>query len=86
MRELFLGIVEMRRQDFKNPDFQDKGDLLTILLNDELFRDNETLIIDECLTFYFAGSQTTGLTTSNMILFMMQQPNLFQDIRKEIQD
>jgi cytochrome P450 len=37
-------------------DYQDKGDLLSILLVDELFKDNEEMIIDECITFFTAGS------------------------------
>jgi cytochrome P450 len=51
----------------KRPDFQDKGDLLTILLNDEIFQSNDEIIIDECLTFFFAGSQTTSIAIANMV-------------------
>ena len=37
-------------------------DLLGILLMDEAFIDNDTMIIDECMTFFLAGTQTTAIT------------------------
>jgi hypothetical protein len=40
----------------KQPDYEDRGDLLHILLNDDHFKDNDNLILDECLLFFFAGS------------------------------
>ena len=38
------------------PDYRDKGDLLHILLNDDLFKTNDTGILDECILFFLAGS------------------------------
>jgi len=35
---------------------EDRGDLLTILLEDDLFKNDNKMIIDECLTFFFAAS------------------------------
>jgi len=32
------------------------GDLLGILLEDENFKGDDRMIVDECLTFFFAGS------------------------------
>ncbi len=39
----------------KKADFQ-KDDFLTILLEDELFKDSDEMIIDECLGFMFAAT------------------------------
>ena len=39
-----------------NPDFIDRGDLLTILLKDDLFKNKDSNIIDECILFFLAGS------------------------------
>jgi cytochrome P450 len=40
----------------KSKDYKEKGDLLSILLNDELFKNDDKMIIDECLTFFFAAT------------------------------
>ena len=56
LRNEFLVLINKRREDFKKPDFEDRGDLVTILLHDDLFLGNDELIIDECFTFFFAGS------------------------------
>ena len=41
---------------------KDRCDLLSILLTDNLFSD-DTMIIDECLTFFFAATQTSSVAT-----------------------
>jgi cytochrome P450 len=46
---------EMSKSDFK----QANEDFLTMLLRDELFKDNEEMIIDECITFMAAATSTT---------------------------
>ena len=57
IRDLCLEVVQKRRQQIANGlNTSDSGDLLTILLTDDLFKNDERLIIDECLTFFFAGS------------------------------
>ena len=58
LRAFISGIVEKRREELaKDPSLlSDKGDFLTILLTEPHFKDNERRIIDECLTFFFAGS------------------------------
>jgi cytochrome P450 len=55
----------------KSNDFKDKGDLLSILLSDDLFANDDKMIIDECLTFFFAATQTSSMSMANMIHFMM---------------
>ena len=42
---------------------QVREDLLSLLLEDPLFSDNKEVIIDELLTIFFAGSQTTANVT-----------------------
>lgn len=53
---------------------EEKADLLSILLEDPLFKDDEEMIIDELITFFFAGSQTTAVSLSNLIMNAMKQP------------
>jgi cytochrome P450 len=53
---LFNEIIEKRREEMKSKEYKEKGDLLSILLNDELFKNDDKMIIDECLTFFFAAT------------------------------
>ena len=58
LRLLFQKMVNGRKEEFKNdPEiFKNKGDLLSILITDELFCNNNEMMVDECLNFFFAGS------------------------------
>jgi hypothetical protein len=50
-------IIKRRELILKDPEFaKNKGDLLSILLTDELFSLDNEMIVDECFTFFFAGS------------------------------
>lgn len=84
LRDLLSELVKKRREQYNQGKLVDKGDLLAILLNDELFHNNDTIIVDECLTFFFAGSQTSSIGTQNMIIYLMQQPNLLNRLRAEL--
>jgi len=55
-------MIQKRR--LNNPD--NGSDLLSLLLKDPLFADEE-ILIDEMLTVFFAGSQTTAIATSNLL-------------------
>ena len=47
-------IEERRKGDSKS--ILDSPDLLSILVTDDLFKDDLEGIMDECITFFFAGS------------------------------
>mmetsp|Transcript_30638 Transcript_30638/g.30113 ORF Transcript_30638/g.30113 Transcript_30638/m.30113 type:complete len:229 (+) Transcript_30638:599-1285(+) len=66
--------------------YEDKGDLLHILLTDDLFKTDDKMIVDECLTFFFAASQTSSMSFQNMLLHMMQQPAMLDKIRAELKE
>jgi cytochrome P450 len=53
---MFSEVVSRRREAMKDSNYKDKGDLLSILLNDDLFKNDDKMIIDECLTFFFAAT------------------------------
>jgi cytochrome P450 len=44
------------------------------------------MIIDECMTFFFAGSQTISAGISNMIFYMTRNPEFFNKVRNEINE
>jgi len=58
LRVLFEYMIMSRRELIvSDPEAAEKkGDLLSILLTDELFSLDNEMIVDECLTFFFAGS------------------------------
>ena len=64
LRTLIQNIVTRRRDAIaKDPSLKEKGDFLTILLTEPFFMNDNERIVDECLTFFFAGSQTSAITT-----------------------
>ena len=42
------------------------------------------MIIDECLTFFFAGSQTGSVTAQNLTLMLIKHPEIKEKILKEL--
>ena len=57
LRELIKEIIDRRRVAIANdPKLKEAGDFLTILLTEPFFMNDHERIIDECLTFFFAGS------------------------------
>lgn len=77
-------MIEEGRQNRKQPGYQCNGDFMSILLEDEMFRDNDQMIVDECITFLFAGSQTTSLLLQNAFFRLTQNNDCNEKVREEI--
>jgi cytochrome P450 len=72
LRDLFLGVIQRRRAALiSDPSAPAKNDLLSILLSDDLFKNNDKMVVDECLTFFFAATQTSSMTTQNMFVYLI---------------
>ena len=57
LRDFCEVIINKRRQAIKDkPELAKAGDFLTIILIEDHFKDRNDRIIDEVLTFFFAGS------------------------------
>lgn len=57
MRRFCEEAIERRREEIrKDPEQAKRGDFLTLLLCDEHFKGRDMRVVDECLTFFFAGS------------------------------
>mmetsp|Transcript_25393 Transcript_25393/g.19134 ORF Transcript_25393/g.19134 Transcript_25393/m.19134 type:complete len:81 (-) Transcript_25393:602-844(-) len=72
----------------KDPNYkEDSPDLLSILINDEIYKDNEKMIVDECITFFAAGGHTVKSTNVNLLIYLTL--NTFgagEKLRKELYD
>jgi len=87
IRKVIQQVVDRRRKNYEvDPSMKHKGDFLQILLEDETTRENNDLIVDECLTFFFAGTQTSNLTSQNLIYMLAKHPHYRDKILKELDE
>ena len=47
-----------------------------MLVEDELYKGNTEMIIDECITFMFAATQTTAIMISETLFRLTQDKNI----------
>jgi cytochrome P450 len=59
---------------------------LTILLNDELFKSEPEMIVDECVTFMVAATQTTQSLIANTLYYFIMKPEFPNKVRKELSE
>jgi cytochrome P450 len=72
MRKVIMEIIKERRNAYKNGKKLDsKADLLSIMLNDPLFQNDDEIILNESLTFFVAGSLTQASLLSNTLCFLI---------------
>jgi cytochrome P450 len=79
-------ILDKKKEAEKDKSLLEKGDLMTILLSDDLFKDDIEMIIDECLTFFLAGTQTTSALVGNTIALAMRHPEVMKKINAELNE
>jgi cytochrome P450 len=87
LRQIFDHMIINRRELIKNdPEAaKKKEDLLSILLTNELFSLDNEMIVDECLTFFFAGSQTNSVVIQNLIMHLLKNRHYGDKIVEEIE-
>ena len=72
MRKVIMEMIQERRNDLKNGKLLDqKADLLSIMLNDPLFQNDDEIILNESLTFFLAGSLTQASLLSNTLCYLI---------------
>lgn len=87
LRDFCEVIINKRRAEIeKDPKEASAGDFLTILLVEEHFKNRNDRIIDEVLTFFFAGSQTSSVATQNLIFALCKHPEYQQKILDELDE
>lgn len=62
----------------------EQEDLLSILISTEFYNQQDNLIIDEILTFFFAGMKTIVVSTTNLVYYMTQNPEIKAKILNEV--
>jgi len=70
----------------ENPTEKERGDLMMILLQDELFKDDIEMIIDECLTFFLAGTLTTFNSVTTTMTQAIKQPVIAHRMQEEVKN
>jgi cytochrome P450 len=70
-------MIQKRREAiYKDPKDGDKGDLLSIMLKDPLFENNDEKIVNESLTFFLAGTLTQANIISNVISYLIKDSDI----------
>jgi cytochrome P450 len=89
IRDFCEKIIEERKNQLNGPEkdkFVNNPDLLTILLSDDLFKNNNKAMIDEIITFFLAGSFTLRSVNSNMLMYLGMNPDVNRKLMKELID
>lgn len=73
-------MINARRADKDSKE----DDLLTILTTVDFFQGNDDLIIDEIITFFFAGMKTIQTSTTNLIYYLTKHQDIKAKLMKEI--
>ena len=77
-------IMKERRAMMKAGKTDSNGDFLSILLTENEIYDNDEKIVDEIITFSFAGFKTIQVSTTNMIYYLTMKPELKQKLLAEV--
>eukprot|EP00347_Sterkiella_histriomuscorum_P023205 403335549 len=80
-RDFCRQLIQERRKNLDQ--HKERADLLTILLLDEEYSKNEEEIIDECITFFLAGSQTVIAANANLIQYATMNPEIQNKLLQE---
>ncbi|CDW89828.1 cytochrome p450 4f12 [Stylonychia lemnae] len=87
LRRFIFDMINQRRQKNKalKPE-EIHHDFLNMLLQDDLFKDNDSLMVDECSTFMLAATQTTTTALSNLFFYLTKNETVKTNVRNEIKD
>ncbi|CDW88282.1 cytochrome p450 [Stylonychia lemnae] len=82
-REYLQKLINERKVKMQDPNYV-SADFLTMLLTDDLFKNDENLMKDELATFMTASILTTTALITNTLYYYEFQPEVKQKLRKEI--
>ena len=79
MRNFMRNIIEARKKEKDDS----ATDFVSLLIQNEQYQNTED-IIDDLIIMFFAGSKTVQATTSNLITRMTEEPEIYAQLKKEI--
>ncbi len=77
-------ITERRKAYASGKQIDSKADLLSIMLNDPMFQNDDEIILNESLTFFLAGSQTQASLLSNTLCYLIQNKEIQAKLRQSL--
>lgn len=78
-------IINERKKGNTKSYIEDQGDLLSILLENTFYQQEaDQKIIQELVTFFFAGMKTIQVSTTNLIYYLTKHPEIKAKLLKEI--
>ncbi|CDW71064.1 cytochrome p450 [Stylonychia lemnae] len=83
-KNYILDLIKSKREQFAKTGKYEGDDLLSSLLQDELFQNDDQMIINECLTFFSAAAQTTAVSITNFLCYMAQNQQQEEKLRNEL--
>ena len=80
-------IAKRREELHSNPEAKNtNSDLLTILLQNHLYSNDNEMLVSECMTFFIGGSQTVRSSNANQICFINLYPEVKEKVLSELYD
>ena len=76
MRAAIRQIMDDRRKGLRKGSFGDDGDLLGILLQNELYSGDEEKTIDELVIFFLAGNETVKTSSTNTVCYLAMHDDI----------
>ena len=65
LRDFIKDLIKVKREEISRG--IKKVDFLSLMLEDELYKDNEERMVDECTSIMFAATQTTAINISETL-------------------
>lgn len=84
LRDMIYKICDETRAKHSKEELEQMGSLMSILLTDDLYKNNQYSIANEVITFFLAGTQTVALSTANALMYLNQ--NKHKEYKKKFLD
>jgi cytochrome P450 len=76
--------MDDRRKGLRKGNFGDDGDLLGILLQNELYSGDQEKTIDELIIFFLAGNETVKTSSTNTVCYLAMHDDIKAKFMAEI--
>lgn len=83
LRATIQRIIEERRAGITKSS-EMHADLLSILIESEMYQNNDNMMIDEIFTFFIAGMRTIQISTTNVFYYLNQNTQFKQKLLDEV--